>query len=226
MSHVQKFWKEYIIAVFIIVLSGVFMEVDLVGLLQSFTGNMIGISTATTVMNFSYLFLVILGPMLLVAMAGYTFVHDRLESHDHELHHFPHEEHFDKKAKAVHLKQRAKKKAGNELHSEKSSSLSAKLSYPHVMDHIVLKQHVKNKLMQGHTMPEIIETLNEHGWAEEKINHAYNDLKLSSKDAEIMLGSFVTRALIAGNDVNSIRQSLVEKGWETGIVDKVINTVF
>ena len=93
------------------------------------------------------------------------------------------------------------------------------------MDHQILKQHIKNKLVQGHTYTEIVEALEDYNWDKEKINRAYNDIKLYPNEAEVMLGSFVTRALIAGNKVNSIRQALVSKGWNSKIVDKVINTV-
>ena len=88
-----------------------------------------------------------------------------------------------------------------------------------------LPEAIKNKLVQGHTYTEIVEALEDYNWDQEKVNKAYNEIQLHQNEAEIMLGSFVTRALIAGNSVNSIRQALVDKGWQTKTIDKVINNV-
>ena len=234
-EHLETFWKEYLVAVLVIVLAGIFMKIDLIVFLRKLTGYAVSTSTATIIVNYSYLFLVVLGPLIVIGMAGYSTYLNRPEqqgnndlekvkfaSMDHEFHNFPHDDEFMAGLKSGQAMTDAKK----ELISKRSSNPSELLSYPHVLDHHVLKQHIKNKLMQGHTITEIAEELNQHNWDQEKVNAAHSDLKFNSKEAEIMLGSFITRALIAGNDINTIRQSLVEKGWGTNVVDKVVNTIF
>ncbi|MFH1440407.1 MAG: hypothetical protein ABIG89_07600 [Candidatus Woesearchaeota archaeon] len=232
-EHLHKFWKEYIIALVLIVIAGIFMSVDMVGFLRHLTGNMIGISEATIAVSYSYLFLIVIGPLIVLGMAGHTYFNHKLKHHhvndfskvkfssmDHEFHHFPHDEFIDRFEKN-------KPDESHELYTN-SSRLSgeALLAYPNKMDYLMLKQHVKNKLMQGYNMTEIVEQLSQHNWDKEKVNHAFKSIKLTGKEAEIMLGSFITRALVVGNDINSIRQSLVKEGWESRIVDKVVNQIF
>jgi len=252
MNHFSKYCKEYFVALIMIGLAGLFTQIDLFGFLNNITGNVIGYSSLTSIVSVSYLALVVVGPMLLVGMASLTYYQHRVEEHnaydfdkvkhasrDHELHGFPHNViDFDK-----HKPGKRKLGRKNEIKPEFRTNITPKqepvseftnaglsansglLSYPQQMDHHMLKQHIKNKLVQGHTYMEIVEALEDYNWDTDKINRAYNDIKLHSNEAEIMLGSFVTRALIAGNKVNSIRQSLVNKGWDSKIVDKVINNV-
>lgn len=316
-DNIQRFWKEYLVAVAIIVITGIFMNTDMVKFLQTLTGFAVSKSTATIVVNYSYIFLIILGPLLLIGTAGYSYYLNRLNgvnstnhihfknnhlnnndknnnnfsnfnnnhlhhnnntssyhnaqdfhkvkfsSIDHEFHHFPHDNMMNLNSTSNNLNSAlnnlnstsnnltsngAQFMANNSNNSNNLNNLnnsgnsashsmqlmqsmrkldtSHYLCYPNAMDHLVLKQHIKNKLMQGHTMTEISEKLLEHNWSLEKINTAFNDLKLTNVESEIMLGSFVTKSLIAGYDVNTIRQTLVQKGWESKSVDKVVNLVF
>jgi len=244
MNHLKKYWKEYFVALLLVGLAGLFTKVDMFNFLRNVTGNAIGFSAATSVMSTTYLALIVLGPLLLVGMASHTYYQHRVEEHDakdfhkvkhasrdHELHHFPHNTLIDfDKHKPGKRKLGKKDEFKPRFSSEPKTNAnpytgSALLSYPNQMDHHVLKQHIKNKLVQGHTYTEIVEALEDYNWDQEKVNKAYNEIKLHQNEAEIMLGSFVTRALIAGNCVNSIRQALVDKGWQTRTVDKVINNV-
>ena len=252
MNHFKKYWKEYFVALVLVGLAGLFTKVDMFNFLRNVTGNAIGFSAATSIMSTTYLALIVIGPLLLVGMASHTYYQHQVEKHDandfqkvkyaskdHELHHFPHNTliDFDKHKpgkRKLGKKDEFKPNFSSELKMNmdpksladtKSYTGSALLSYPNQMDHHVLKQHIKNKLVQGHTYTEIVEALEDYNWDIEKVNKAYNEIKLHQNEAEIMLGSFVTRALIAGNSVNSIRQSLVDKGWQTKTVDKVINNV-
>ena len=228
-DHVNRFWKEYIIAVAIIIVAGIFMSVDMAGFLRKLTGYAVSTTTATIVIGYSYIFLVVLGPLLLVGMAGYNFYVNRTEHHDardfekvqfgsqdHELHHFPHDqfvERFEsekgKKLNSTRIKTNFKQKL-----REQPAEPAHLLSYPHKMDHLVLKEHIKDKLMQGMAMTEIVEKLKDYNWSEKKINLAFNDIKLANTEAEILLGSFITSSLIKGHNITSIRQALVNKGWE------------
>lgn len=299
-DNIQRFWKEYLVAVAIIVITGIFINTDMVKFLQTMTGFAVSKSTATIVVNYSYIFLIILGPLLLIGTAGYSYYLNRLNginntnnnnfnnnnnhfnfnnhlhhnnntslyhnaqdfhkvkfsSIDHEFHHFPHDNMMNLNSSSNNLNSalnnlnsNSNNETSNEAqfmtnnlnnlnnsnnlnnpipHSMRNPNLDTShyLCYPNAMDHLVLKQHIKNKLMQGHIMTEISEKLLEHNWPLEKINTAFNDLKFTNVESEIMLGSFVTSSLIAGYDVNTIRQTLVQKGWESKTVDKMINLVF
>lgn len=244
MEHIKKYWKEYFVALILVGLAGIFTKIDMFEFLRNITGNIIGYSSATSIIGVTYLALVVIGPLLLVGMASHTYYQHRVEEHDandfnkvkhasrdHELHHFPHNTliDFDKHKpgkRKLGKKDEFKPSFSSEIKTNANSYTSSDLlSYPNHMDHHVLKQHVKNKLVQGHTYEEIVEALEDYNWDKEKIDKAYNEIQLHQNEAEIMLGSFVTRALIAGNSVNSIRQALVDKGWETKTVDKVINNV-
>ena len=247
-DHVSKYWKEYIVAIFLVGIAAIFTYVDLGQLLRPFTGNVIGVSTATTLMTYSYLFLIIVGPLVLIGMASYTHFHSSVEHHnardihtlrhssrDHELHNFPHN-HFvdDSKIYRPDTLLRPSMKTNFAASVSATSAVSSRETYkdtasllchPHHMDHLVLRQNIKNRLLQGHTYSDIVQALEDHNWDKEKINRAYKEIKMTPLEAEIMLGSYITRAMVAGNDVNSIRQELVSKGWQTNIVDKVINNI-
>ncbi|MBT4823905.1 hypothetical protein HN695_00880 [Candidatus Woesearchaeota archaeon] len=233
-QHVSRFWKEYIVAVIIILLSGLFMKVDMVEFLRSVTGYVVAESTAAIIVSYSYLFLIVLGPLLLIGMIGHNHYSAKVEyknardfhkvkhsSVDHSLHHFLHEDSHNH-IKEYNAKEKHLHESRNKANNLKGSEL---LTYPHAMDHVMLKQHIKNKLVQGHTRTAIMAELANNNWDQNKVGLAFEDVSLTASEAEIMLGSFVTRSLVEGNDINSIRQSLVNGGWESQKVDKVINMV-
>lgn len=244
-EHISRFWKEYIVAVLLLGLAGVFINIDLSEFLKLISGNSIGPTSMITAVSFSYLFLVIVGPLVLISMVSYNYFHHRHatyhpdlhhsndihevrhSSKDHEFHHFPHDNILNKFSSAETSNDEtiiAKPLVTNET-EQGSFDRDALLALPEHMDHIVLKQHLKTKMLQGLTREEIVQHLSDHDWDEEKIDKAFEELAFTEKETEIMLGTYVTRALIAGNHANSIRQALVEKGWQTKIVDKIINRV-
>jgi len=101
-----------------------------------------------------------------------------------------------------------------------------KTHHPVILDHHMLTQHMKKKLLHGETKQEIYDKLQEHKWADTKLNRAFDSIQLTPVESEIMLGSFVTRALLKGHNIDKIRQSLLARSWDSKSVDKIINRIY
>lgn len=163
----------------------------------------------TPLLNIFYSFIIFLSPLLLAGLFAYN--------------HFGTSPH-----KTNHTKTATKITKDDNLphHSYKTNHTKTTTAQEGIdINSFMINKHIKSRLVGGNSIEEIKQELTQHNWKEEKVSQLIKDLKLTRKEADLVLGTCITRALIAGNSLNDIRQNLIQKGWEPNQVDNVIDII-
>lgn len=160
--------------------------------------------TPNSFLTYSFIFLLVTGPITLIALLSYS--------------------HFRKRTKYNEVKDMQTIRF-NTLDNELYHFPDQKLKHADIINNTNLDQYVKMKLMHGKSLSEMQNELVLNGWPKDKINVAFKNLKLTKNEAEIVLNSFIVRSLTDGHEINSVRHALITKGWNTDLVDETISNL-
>ena len=179
---------------------------------ESITGNVIAEENANSplsnITNYSYLFLLILVPIAVVGMLSYAYVAKKEEidsSFDIVLHT---EEKQNQETLGISLQEYLQ-----------DMNPPSKPTQMHEYDVDVLQTHIKNRLLRGYSSEEVYYELVKHGWKREKITAALGNMSITQTEAELILGSFFAKSLSQGHDLQSIKESLLAKGWQPKVIE-------
>ncbi|MBI5393558.1 RecX family transcriptional regulator [Candidatus Woesearchaeota archaeon] len=160
-----------------------------------------------TIVDYSYLFLLILVPIAAVGVLSYAYLAKK-QAIDAS---------FDL---VLHNEEQKQKEIGISLdeYLQEAQSKNVPKQEMHEYDSTVLHSHLKSRLLRGYSSEEIYYELVKHGWKKEKIASALKEMQISQTEAELILGSFMAKSLAQGHDLDTVKQSLLSNGWQPELI--------